>query len=338
MLEEGVKNNKMNKNLKKQAEIKAKDFLSSILQKKNIDIHNDSQWPQEADILLDSIQVSDNELFRLYFWQELLKLFKKIEKKNRQFYHKGSHYWRMGFILLHRNDFKGALRNFRLSKNEDKIRNKNQFTASKGVVYLLEPLYKNQARSSTLNCLSSLTDQEMRNFAETFNSNHNNAAKQSFTLINGSSTQYKFIKRPRIRKLFKERYEEIKNLYFAKPLNSNYGALFVIGSLLECMIDDLFTRNKERLWIECKKHLKVNSKYGGTLGPKIENVKKICQTNYAPFPKELIPWMIMILEYRNLTHPNKEYNNNIYSPNWYVCAMLFSSLATIAGYLWPSNK
>jgi len=326
--------------LKNQARMAAANFFNSTRKSTKIDIHDDSEWPRMADAFLGSVGTADNEYFELHFLLELARLFRVAERVERSFYHKGQQYWRIGFIYLRGNEFKKAIRYFRLSRREDQKRNKNQFTASVGVLRLLEPLWMNHARRSALNFFASLSSDEMRDFVKTFSENHNNYIVGRYTRISWSATQYRFVKRPTVREIIKAKYEEINDLYFRQPLSSNYGAVFVIGSILEGLLDDLFTRDNYRIWDEYKNYFGEKAMYplATPLGTKIDLLRKLSVCKGYPVPKNIILWMVMIQEYRNLIHPNKEYSSQIYSADSYVCAMLFSSLANIAHYWWPKNQ
>ncbi len=175
-----------------------------------------------------------------------------------------------------------------------------------------------------------MTDDEKAEFEKEVMYAHNHVAQNAVNLIKPEAFTFMHGERNQIAK---DTYYEVADI-LRLPVATHYSSIFAIGSIAEVMVDDLFMRNNSEVWF------KGNAdKYDDVrmmLGQKIGALRAIVESGALKLPKHVIIKLLIILEYRNLIHPNRRHGLE-FIPNQYVAFMLFTFLSHIAGHLWQSN-
>jgi hypothetical protein len=336
----------------------AVDSFSKIIDELHIDIKNDSTWPTIANELLKE----KDAVFQLSFWEGLNKHFLKQEKKLGHT-HKGQIYWILSLLYLQKGNIKKTISYLLQSKVEDDIRDSKQFTSSKALLSILHPLFyrfgaidKKKMTPEIEKFYEGLSESEKQSFADLLFKAHNNSGSGQVVFI--LPEYFTFLVDEKIRKIAFETYIEVQTILTRLPLPSYFTCVFSIGSILEAMIDDTFSRNDEKIWKLFKsnnritklveRHIKENPERKGvplassiypmhtTLNTKIKAFRMMADEGISPIPKYTILQMTLIGEYRDLIHPRRRLDFN-YEADFYVASYLFNLLSQIASTMWNEN-
>lgn len=308
------------------------NFFSSA-NKSNCFLKRDGQWPIIASEVM-KISSLDEELI---FWKLMDNEFRNKEKLI-GYCHKGTIYWKICMIFLLQGKLQAFVDWLRKSTEEDKTIGM-KFSASIGMFSVIAPLLtqKDKIDPDILSHSRSLNTSEKRDFADFIIKAHNITAQGQISIINDSFFQ--FVQDEEIRNVLFSYYRESKNI-LSSSNSSYYSVVFLVGSILEAMLDDLFTRNNHKLW----KIYQVLDKKSGQyrekrrfLGTKINYLKKLSKNNLLPIPKHLILPMIIISKYRNLIHPYQCQNSNYRVEDYYTASFIFTNISQIAHYWWNNN-
>lgn len=325
------------------------DLFAKIVDELEINLKNDLVWSTIANELLKR----KDEEFQISFWEELETFFLNKEKEI-GICHKGEIYWRISTIYLLNGNISKSLEMLDKSREEDIRLNPDRFTASIGLSSILRPLlyrYKDKDRlfkfdKNINDYYNSLSDIEKRKFASQLFTAHDFTA-QGVRVIKDDF--FHFIVDLNKRKIVFNTYVEVREIVVRGNLPTYLSCIFSIGSVLEAMLDDLFTRNDEKIWkifhnhTKLQKEIEPNSKMksekysdGMTLNQKITALRLMAKYNLNPLPKEEILIMIIIGEYRDLIHPRRRLDFQ-FETNHYVASFLFTIISLIAGSWWPEN-
>lgn len=326
-----------------------KTFIN-VTSRLKIDLHDDMSWTTISTEILKGTDL----IFQKEFWNKLDKFFRVFEKQNGHC-HKGLIYWELSIIWLQEGDINQTIAYLVKSKNEDEERNLNAFTASMALLSILYPLFFRFSNShkSTITkemeeLYNSLTSEEKLQFANTLFEAHNNSSQSKLVYI--LPDYFTFLIDEKIRKIVKDTYTEVQHILTRGPFISYYTSIFGVGSILEAMIDDLFTRDGEKFWkifkrnpivlklIKSDKDIFHSTDYPlqTTLNRKIAALRLMAKANISPVPNSILLLMTLIGEYRDLIHPRRRLDFN-FEANAYVALFLFSLLSQIASHFWPEN-
>ena len=322
----------------------------------NIGLKNDDTgWTDLADEMIGKRSRKDQQLF----WEEMLSTFISLEQASKQHHHKGGIYWKLALLSASKKTIDDHLGFLKKSRADD-LRRGDQFSASIGLLSIIDPLYtyiKSDPNRAKL--FESLSPQEDRNFFDTIFNFHDLTVFGRIKYITPPS--WSFVADPCRKEVLSRTYYEIFNILKSLEMDSYYSCVFSIGSVLEGFIDDLFERDGGKLWgvflndsrisKKVKKfyHNKTSNPRGAgfltkakypketTLGTKIQALQFMLDYKICPFPRIVILELNLINCYRNLIHPNKQENFG-YIANRYLASVLFAFLADAAHYLWPSRK
>ncbi len=324
-----------------------KEFNRFIKELK-IDIRHDNEWPFVANKLVNELGQNAIE----EFWQKILKYFKKQEKVLSHC-HKGLIYWRLAEFRLKKGEYFECLRTLEKAKKEDEFELPDQITASKVLLAILKPLFyrykdkKGRTIDSEIQSeYESLNTHEKSHFADLIFNAYNNAALNGTIVI--KSDFFGFISSKKKRKILVTTYDEARRFLLMINSETYYSIVFSIGSIIEAMLDDLFTRKiknqKEKIW-EVFKNTKDSTinidsllnkdvyPDGLNLGQKIFVLRFLAKKDICPIPKEVLFLMVIILEYRNLIHPRRRHDLE-FEPNQKVVLTLFTFISQVASYWW----
>jgi len=299
----------------------------------NCFLKRDSQWPL---IALEVIKTSNFDE-ELEFWKLMDKKFRDKEKII-GYCHKGMIYWKISILSLLKGELQSFVTWLVKSTHEDQVIGMTT-SASIGMLSVITPLLtkKNRVDSRIANYHKSLSQEEKKNFADFIINAHDITATGRLSVINDSF--FHFIQDEDIRRVLHSYYRESKNIL----VNSNssfYSVVFLAGSILEAMLDDLFTRNGYQLWNVYKKLDKKVKKYREKnimLGTKISYLEKLSANNQLPIPKYLILPMRVIHKYRNLIHPYQCQNSSFSAEDHYTASFVFTNISQLAHYWWENN-
>jgi hypothetical protein len=324
-------------------------IFAETIAKLNIDIKDDKDWV----VISDSLIKNKDYDFQYNFWIELEKYFKNKEKELGHC-HKGNLYFQLAVLMLQKGNIDDTISFLDRSRSEDIIKNNLQFTASSGLLSILHPLFFRYKKKG-----DKRMSEEIKTFYETLNQD----AKESFALQlfeshNNSATGkivyikpdfFTFIVDEKIRKIAFDTYVEVREILLNLRIPTYFSCIFSIGSVLEAMLDDIFTRNEEELWklfisnkvikklIDPKSMLNSdNYPMSATLNTKIKALRLMSNEDICPIPKQTLLQMTLIGEYRDLIHPRRRLDF-IFEANLFVASFLFSLLSQIAGNLWSEN-
>ncbi len=347
------------KEIKSNAEKMAEDFFDEIKQDSTLDIRNDREWPQRADTMLDKIKESYSETYHLYFWLKLAELFEKEQQEKGGQFHKGQHFWRISLIYLHRGLLEKSIDYLDLAIKEDRKRG-DSFSAAIGFLSVLKPLiyrFKNDKNDfifseneENFKLYQGLTNKEKRRFAEELFNLHDYSVRTLANQIN----HFEFIVDQDRRNIIRSLYQELSVLvdiwYRHQIIDIGYGCIFITGSILEAMTDDLFSRESAKLWKLFRQdeamvnEVGINRKMISnefrekycedlTLGQKLRIIKSPSIHNKIIMPKEIILQMLIIGEYRNLIHPRRSVKFE-FKPSYYLAGVLYNFFSSIAHHWW----
>jgi hypothetical protein len=320
-------------------------FKKSITDLK-IDIHNDDKWPIIADSILKGKSID----FIYHFWLNLEQFFLEYETNNGHC-HKGQIYWQLTSIALQKGDIDKCFDFLNKCNHEDDIRDKSVFTAAKGLLSIIHPLFyrfsDNPANKMTIeikDLYNSLNPSDKLTFASQLFESHNNCATHKIVYI--LPDYFTFIADERLRKIMFDTYVEIQNI-IQHPSNTYYASIFSIGSVIETMLDDLFLRNSSEIWKLFHNNESIQTKITSpnsplhsveyplqtTLNTKIAALRMLDEENIRPLPRYTLLQLTLIGEYRDLIHTRRRLNFQ-FNANYYVATFLFSMISQIAGNLW----
>ncbi len=316
-----------------------------------IDLKNDSSWPKIAFELLKNV----DEDIQQCFWEEVESYFLDIEKQV-GYCHKGQIYWRLSLLHLQKGDIAKCIDYLEKSGEENKKNDATKPSAALNLLSVLKPLemrYKEGKSWSydkeIMEFYFSLGSNEKRDFAKEFYETHDMIVKGHVMTINEDS--FGFISDKQIREVIHNTYNEVRDIILMFNLKTYYSCIFLIGSILEGMLDDLFKKDNQNLWkifsndediqsdIDKKTKL-ASSTYedGMTLGQKNKALRLLAKYNKLTImPRHAVLQMLIIGEYRDLIHPRRRLYAP-YKPSKYVACFLFNMIERFAGNWWPEKN
>lgn len=326
---------------------KAIEGFFARLSEQSFILRTDKVWPDAA---LSQLKDRD-ETFRKQFWLELEKVFTEKEKTLGHL-HKGQIYWRLAIIFLGEGNLTKAIDYLGLASAEDRQRG-DTFSAAMGLLSILKPLV-HRFKGSTwkfddqiMEFYETLSNGEKREFANRLVSTHDQVASGRMTVIKDEF--FHFIADETTRRVIHDNYIEIKDILSGSPLKTYLSCLFSAGSFLEGMLDDLFSRDDQKIWKlfhnneNIQKDVRGDSKLratdyddGMTLGSKISALRLWTMHATSPVPKVAILQMLIIGEYRDLIHPRRR-RAFAFEANGYVASFIFTSISQVASHWWPEN-
>lgn len=312
--------------------IQVNNFFSRA-EESNCFLKRDSQWPLIASEVMKTSSFDEE----LEFWKLMDKKFTEKEKAI-GYCHKGMIYWKICILFLLKGELQSFVNWLVKSTQEDQAVGM-QTSASIGMFSVVAPLLtqKNKVDSKIANYTKKLSKEEKRSFADFVISAHDITALGRLSVINDNF--FHFVQDKEIRKVLYSYYKESKNIL----INSNssfYSVVFLVGSILEAMLDDLFTRNNYQLWKIYQKLDKKAREYREKnimLGTKIGYLEKLSDKNLLPIPKYLILPIRIIHKYRNLIHPYQCQNSNYGVDDHYTASFVFTNISQLAHYWWENN-
>jgi hypothetical protein len=304
-------------------------------------------WPDAA---LDELRGKDQG-FQKQFWIELEKVLKEKEKALGHI-HKGGIYWSLAILLLGEGNLTQAIDNLNRSSDEDRQRG-DTFSAAIGLSSILKPLVKRFKKNEwrfdeeIMRFYELLAQEERGEFARRIGGTHDQVAGFGMTVIKDEF--FHFIVDEAIRRVVHSSYIEIRDILLGRGLKTYFSCVFSSGSILEGMLDDLFSRNEQEVWRLFRADTKIDKALNPdsrlrktdydaslTLGEKIMVLRILTEHGGSPIPKVPILQMLILAEYRDLIHPRRRASFE-FKGNWYVAAFIFSFISQIAHHWWPEN-
>jgi len=319
----------------------------------NMDITDDRYWPVISDHILVDLPQNKHKTY----WEQLLILFLEKEKAG-QHHHKGLIYWRLAVHTLLEGDISNALEYLRKSRDEDIKKlggDTSQITASIGLLSVLSPLlvrYKDKKNKWILDeavkdIYDNLSIESKKEFANTMFESHDSITQGRLWIIKDDF--FGFIQDERIRSIVFDTYKEVRDTLLTSNLDTYYSCIFSIGSIVEAMLDDLFTRDEGAVWSHLKsneniqKQIKPETKLASSkyqtsmnLGEKITLLKLMTNQDISPIRNSSILQIMIIGEYRDLIHPRRRLEFE-FDPRKYIGQFLFTMIRNFAGDWWPEN-
>jgi hypothetical protein len=310
-------------------------------------LKNDAVWAPLAGELL----AGNTPEFERGFWLALEEEIKAREGRIGAC-HKGQIYWRLALLSLSAGVLTEAIEFLATAVEEDRRRG-DAFSAAIGLQSLLQPLvlrYKEHGWKfdpQIMGFYESSSPAERSAFAAALFSTHDLVAGGQLNVIKPEF--FTFIQDESIRKVVLSSYDELLFVLGGPPRPTYYSAIFLAGSILEGMLDDLFTRDAQKLWRLFREDAAVmkdvdNSSRlrkkefdpGMTLGQKILILRATATHARSPIPQAAILLMLILAEYRDLIHPRRRLECP-FEANAYVARCVFVLLSHVAGHWWPKN-
>ena len=312
----------------------------------NVLLKSDAAWAPVADALAASMSPIDHEAF----WAALDTDLKSRESTLGHI-HKGHIYWRLTNHHLVQGNLPKALELLELARGEDEQRG-GTHSAAIGLSSVLRPLFY-RVRANELkfdDMIMALYDamslEERKQFAREVGWTHDITASGAVQRITPEA--FGFISKTETREIIRAMYEETWHL-IQRPSSSYFGGVFTLGSILEGMLDDLFTRDNERLWKLFRENTVVMSHALGrsklqqsdydlsmTLGEKSIILRLLALHATSPIPRPRVLLMLVIAEYRDLIHPRRQALFPFVA-NDYVAHHLFTLVSVLADSWWPEK-
>ena len=307
--------------------------------------NTDNIWPDAA---LEQLQGRDAD-FQIRFWTALEEHLKEKERTLGHI-HKGDIYWFLAILFLGQGDLTKTIEYLDLSAHDDRQKGRT-FSAAIGLSSILKPLVYHFRKDTVefdeeiMGFYESLSSQEKREFAERLVATHQQVGRGGMAVIPGEG--FHFVTDPTIRRVVRDSYVEMKEILAARNLPTYFSCLFSAGSILDGILDDLFSQHDQRVWRafhanaeiqrEVENDIRLRApEYNASLflGRKLKALRLLAEREISPLPKVLILQMLIIAEYRNLIHTKRRLEF-AFEVNWYVAACILTFINQIASH-WPS--
>jgi hypothetical protein len=318
------------------------------LENQKISLVLDDKWPAVMEPVVSQLDLASQQ----YFWQLVGDEFLKREKGTNSFFHKGNIYWRKATVLLKSGEPIKSIESLEKAVEEDRRTFPGQTKAAAMFLATLKPMFYRynskkkdyQLSKEILNYYEILSSEEKEEFADTLFSGHDLLASGQVVQIKPEF--FHFIIDDSKREIFSRTYTEVQQALLKHE--ATLPCMFAIGSIVELMLDDLFERDRERIWkifraSDASSGVRVGSRLnktdyddGMTLGEKIQVLKLMAGVESSPIPRHTIFQLMLIGEYRDLIHPRRQKNLQV-EITVLTALTLFSMLANIASHWWPVN-